>query len=91
MTLVALGLVFAGTVITTNNSSFLAVEFLVRNRHVLILGVLESTNEFIALNDDVTHCAIVLIAHARAALVVQQVKGDVLAFSRGMNAHRYRH
>ena len=28
-----------------------AFEFLFSNRHVLILGVLESTNEFIALNE----------------------------------------
>jgi hypothetical protein len=33
----------------------------------------------------------VLIAHARAALIVQQVERYVLAFSRGMNADGDRH
>jgi hypothetical protein len=57
----------------------------------LIFGVLEATDEIFTLNDDVAHRAIVLIAHARAALVVQQVKGDVFAFCSGMNANGDRH
>jgi hypothetical protein len=57
----------------------------------LIFGVLEATDEIFTLNDDVAHRAIVLIAHARAALVVQQVKGNVFAFCSGMNANGDRH
>ena len=57
----------------------------------MIFGVLEATDEIFTLNDDVAHRAIVLIAHTRAALIVQQVKWDVLAFCRGMNADGDRH
>jgi hypothetical protein len=91
LTLVALGFVFAGTVITTNNSSFLAFEFLLRNRHVLIFGVLKAADKIRAFNHDVTDWAIVLIAHTRAGFFMQQVERYVLAFSRGMDADGDRH
>ena len=65
--------------------SFEAFEFLFRDRDVLILGMLKAANEVFTLNNHVAHWAIVLIAHARAAFVVQQVKGDVLALGRGMD------
>jgi hypothetical protein len=51
----------------------------------LIFGVLEPANQILALNDDIAHGAEVLIAYARAAFVMQQMKGDVLAFRRGMD------
>jgi hypothetical protein len=40
----------------------------------LIFGVLEAADKIAALNDDVARWAVVLIAYARAALFVQQVK-----------------
>jgi hypothetical protein len=59
---------------------------------LLIFGVLKAADEILALNEHVAHRAIVLIAHARAALIVQQVKRrDVLAFRRGMDADGDRH
>jgi hypothetical protein len=63
-----------------------AFEFLFGDPHVLIFGVLEAADEILALSDDMTHGAIVLIAHARAAFLVQQMKGNVFAFRLGMNA-----
>jgi hypothetical protein len=57
----------------------------------LIFGVLKAADEIFTLNDHVAHGAIVLIAHARAALIVQQLERYVLAFSRGMDADRDRH
>ena len=68
-----------------------AFEFLFSNRHILIFGMLEAADKILALNNDVAHRTIVLIAHARAALVVQQVKRNVLAFRRGVNADGDRH
>jgi hypothetical protein len=43
------------------------------------------------LGDDVAHWAIVLIAHARAAFIMQQVKRDIPAMCSGMNADGDRH
>jgi hypothetical protein len=53
--------------------------------------VLESPDQIGPLNDDVADRAIMLIAHARAALAMQKVKRDVFAFRRGMNADGDRH
>ena len=49
---------------------------------VLIFGVLKPADEILTLNDEGAHWAIVLIAHPRAALLVQQVKGNVFALGR---------
>jgi hypothetical protein len=46
--------------------------------HVLIFGVLEPANEITPLNNEVAHRAIGLIAHTRAALLMQQVERYVL-------------
>jgi len=70
---------------------FETFEFLFGDRNVLISGVLEAADKIYTLNDDVTDRAIVLIAHARAAFFMQQVKRDVLAVCRGMDADRDRH
>jgi hypothetical protein len=45
-------------------------EFLFGDRHLLILGVLEAADEIFTLNNNVTDRTMVLIAYARAALVV---------------------
>jgi hypothetical protein len=54
-------------------------------------GMLEAADEIFAFNDHVTRRAIVLIAYTRAALFMQQVKGDVFAFRRGIDADGDRH
>jgi hypothetical protein len=57
----------------------------------LIFGVLKAADEIWPIHDDVADWAIVLIAHTRAALVVQQVKRSVFASGRGMDTDRDRH
>jgi len=47
--------------------------------------MLKAADEIGTLNDDTANGAIVLVANARAALLVQQVKGDVFALGRGMD------
>ena len=51
-----------------------AFEFLFRNTHILIFGVLKAADEIIAFDNQVAHRAIILIAYSRAALFVQQVE-----------------
>ena len=63
---------------------FETFEFLFGDRNVLISGVLEAADKICTLNDDVT-------AHARAAFFMQQVKRNVLAVCRGMDADRDRY
>ena len=53
--------------------------------------MLEAADEIFTFNDDVAHRAMILIAQARAALVVQQMKRGVFGFSRGMNPDGDRH
>jgi hypothetical protein len=53
--------------------------------------VLEAADEIFPLKRHVADRAKILIAYARAALFMQQVKRDVLAFGRGMDADRDRH
>jgi hypothetical protein len=47
-----------------------------------MFGVLKPADEILTLNDEGAHSAMVLIAHPRAALLVQQVKGNVFPLCR---------
>jgi hypothetical protein len=69
----------------------LSLAFLFANPQVLIFAVLEAADKIFAVDHDVAHRAIVLIAHARAALLMQQMKGDLFALSRGMDPDGDRH
>jgi hypothetical protein len=54
-------------------SASMPFELLFSNRH-LLTGVLEAADEILTINDHVAHGAKILIAYARAALVVQEME-----------------
>ena len=58
---------------------------------VLVLGEFVAANAIIALYYHITNRAIVAVLNARAALIVQQMAGDVLVFCGGveLNGARY--
>ena len=56
------------------DSVFQALKFGIGKLHILVLGELIAANAIIALNHHVTHRAVVAVLHARAALIVQQIR-----------------
>ena len=58
---------------------------------VLVLGELVAADAVIALYRHVTHRAIVAVLNARAAPIMQQVKGDVFVFRGGVELNRDRY
>ena len=57
-------------------------------RTVLTLTELVASDRFVALDHDFTDRAKQLIAHARAALFVQQMKADIVVFNRRIELDR---
>jgi hypothetical protein len=64
---------------------------LISHEEILVFCVLKTAHEITPLNNKVARRAIVLIAYARAALIVQQVERYVLAFGRGVDSDGDRH